>query len=203
MHSSPRPLHRILVVGLIAISLTGCGDGRRKVPYGDEVAKKYNLTDGDMKNLQFYTSGTIVLSRKAVANQERGHTGGALVERQGIVYEVIRIPAGTPCLCIGTKSWNENSGLFNLVTKRHSVMHMEFEPGTALNFQRNDKGAWVPRIESGNVLYFTFENNEWVSKSFSPETKLDDAFLLVTEDSLKKVERRETTLKGSTLPGEG
>lgn len=83
----------LLVVGLLP--LTGCS--RPAFTLG--ARERFSLTPGDIRRLQFFTSGEIVLRRELSA-QETASSREGLVIRDGTVVEEILIPMRTPCVAL-------------------------------------------------------------------------------------------------------
>ncbi len=68
-----------------------------KVPFTEAIRQNYNLTTDEIKQIQFYTSGDIVLVRGTKENDKDtyNHT---LTVTQGKRVEEVDIPKGTPGL---------------------------------------------------------------------------------------------------------
>jgi hypothetical protein len=88
---------RYLLVGLTALFLvTSCAT---KIPYSKKVKEDFDLNENNLKNVQFYTSRTIILERDE--NKEvTATTGrdGELIASSQEFSERIVIPANRPCI---------------------------------------------------------------------------------------------------------
>jgi hypothetical protein len=91
-----RPLSLTLLAGaLIAVGLSGCG----KPAFTQGIRLRDNLDVPDIRRIQFYTSGEIVL-RREVPVQQRASAGNELVISNGVVVEEIVIPLRTPGVAV-------------------------------------------------------------------------------------------------------
>ena len=82
---------------IIAAAISTFASCSPKVPFTEAVRQNYNLTPDEIKQIQFYTSGDIVLVRGTKENDKEtyNHT---LTVTQGKRIEEVAIPKGTPGL---------------------------------------------------------------------------------------------------------
>ncbi len=85
--------HSLIILTAISLSLYGCSP---KVPFTQEIRQKYNLSEIELKGLQFYTSHDIVLRRGETSPNEKITQDGTLKVQDGKKVEEIVIKAGTP-----------------------------------------------------------------------------------------------------------
>jgi hypothetical protein len=80
---------------LACLLLVGCG----KPAFTLGARERFNLSPTDIRRLQLYTSGEIIL-RREVSAQESASSDKGLVIRDGTVVEEIVIPMRTPCVAL-------------------------------------------------------------------------------------------------------
>jgi len=92
----------IAVIGLlIAPLLVGCG--ARLVPFTHEIRTQYNLTDDEVKNLQYYVSHAVTL-RRELDSSDRQITGShRLVLTTGKVIEEVIVEKKTPGIAVSVR----------------------------------------------------------------------------------------------------
>lgn len=83
-----------LVYGLFILLLTSCA---MQQPFTEQVKTKHELTEGEIKQLQFYVSHDIILFRaEAKPSGKKTTTEGTLTVSDGKDIEKVIIKAGTP-----------------------------------------------------------------------------------------------------------
>ena len=88
---------KYLLLSVLAIVFaTSCA---RKIPYTKKVKEEFGLNENNLKNVQFYTSRSIILERDA-DKQVTATTGrdGELIASREEYSERIVIPANRPCI---------------------------------------------------------------------------------------------------------
>lgn len=87
---------KYFVVLLSIVILASCAT---KIPYTSKIKEEFDLTDDKLKEVQFYTSKTIILERDE-EHQTTATTGkdGDLVVNSTSSSERIVIPANRPCI---------------------------------------------------------------------------------------------------------
>lgn len=85
---------RALLV-LLSLPLVSCG----KPAFTLGTRERFNLSPVDLRRLQFFTSGEIILRREVPA-PESATAGNTLVIRDGALVEEIVIPMRTPCVAL-------------------------------------------------------------------------------------------------------
>ena len=166
-------------IGFILIS--SCAT---KVPYTLQIKEDFSLSNDKLKQVQFYTSKTIVLERqgekKTTATTGQG---GDLVVNKTSSSERIVIPANRPCVFEGM----EEDGTIQI--------RFELGQGRYLRFKQRKEGAeerfylvaeWKDgrgELDYDNAVYFA------VSGSSS-------AYLLVKLKQWQKNKRKDRVVKG-------
>jgi hypothetical protein len=82
-----------ILVAVGALALSSCAT---KVPFTQAVREKYQLTDDELKQLQFYASHDIVLTRNEKGEKSKTTEDGKLKITTGQEYEQVLIKKGTP-----------------------------------------------------------------------------------------------------------
>src|SRR5690242_15300080 len=105
-----------LTLGAVG-ALTGCHP--QLVPLTQEIREQNRLTDGELKNLQYYVSHTITLRRELESGGRQVTGNHKLVVVAGKTIEEVVIEARTPGICVGTEA---------------NRLMISFEQGTSLPF---------------------------------------------------------------------
>lgn len=88
----------IFFVGL-GLLLVGCA---AKIPFSKQLMEDFNLTEKDLRKVQFYTSHTIILERQtAKSSNAKAVDRGELVVSSSSLSERIVIPANRRCILEG------------------------------------------------------------------------------------------------------
>jgi hypothetical protein len=166
-----------LTLGLILFS---CGT---KVAVTDELKDQYDLTEKNMKIVQFYTSQTIILQRSKTSGSQ-GASDGKLVTSKNNDLDRIIIPSNTKCVF---DSYGSNGEVF---------IRFEVGVGKTLKFavrQGQSSGKyylvanWKPdlggEISYGNETYYATQES-------------GSAYLMVVLKKLNKTRRKDRVVKG-------
>ncbi len=88
---------KYIFVLLASLALGSCAI---KIPYTKEIKEQSSIdTDAEMKRLQFFTSGTIILEQVLPSDKELKTDGnGVLIDGSTKVKERIIIPTNTKCV---------------------------------------------------------------------------------------------------------
>lgn len=87
-----KTLRTILVLSIVMLVAASCSN---KVPYTTYLANKYQLTESDLKKIQFYTSEDIILSTNE-SSSKMGTEKGEVVISSNTSQDQIIIKKGTP-----------------------------------------------------------------------------------------------------------
>jgi len=175
-------MKNLLILAIGILTLSSCS--KNLVPYSQNIQDKYNISDAEMKQVQFYTSNDILIFRNISDADTRVISGQIKIQNGREVEEVV-IPKGTP----GVIVWDD-------AQKRYGV---SFDNDNEfLTFGPNPKKAhryylmateWNQKI--GTV---TFNGQE-----YKTTPKSADAYLLVDLKKIDKVDVDRKVLKGRTV----
>ncbi|MCU0693830.1 MAG: DNA-directed RNA polymerase [Polyangiaceae bacterium] len=175
----PSTAYRLLVAAaLLSAAATACSAAR--VPLTQELRLQHGLTQGDLRNLQYYNSHTITLRREMATSGTQVTDAHKLVVRAGRLVEEVVIEAGTPGVAVDV-------GQDSIV--------VSFEQGTALAFAL--RGARVPDPTALLHRSGVPEPNPFPANPVAPEsarqpsspelTDLSGQFWLSTDDSTGQI----------------
>lgn len=171
----------LFIIGLAF--LTSCSP---KLQFTQSVKEQHKLTDEELKKIQFYTSGDILLQRAEKGGTEKETTEGELVITTGKSMEQVLIKAGTPGIII--KVLDDNK------------VAVRFEPGEGkylvFGDPRNRKGSYmiVPSTERNNKKLVTYGEKRYVLAGTSEYVSL-----LFRMKKLNQIKRDEHVVKGMKL----
>ncbi len=204
------------MMAIIALSaaLTGCGS---MVPFTHEIRSTHDLSNDDLRSLQFYVSNDVKL-RRELHTKGRTISDGNLKLHAGKAVEEIVIPEKTPGVAVAIDdhtiriSFEEGSSLeFSLRTAPAQPLVQQpqslgfAEPPDAFPGERwqqaprdnvifvdSDVGSyWLDADEDGLVSY---RGKTWEA--------IEDSFrahLMIDAESLEEVVENQTTLRGRRL----
>lgn len=208
-----------LFLALLALLLLGCGP--RLVPFTHELRVQHDLSDSDVKNLQFYVSHQIALRRELTAESSQVTSSHKLLLVSGKVIEEVVVEERTPGV---------------VVAARGGALAVSFEPGASLTFsagpERFEPAQPAPSFPGFATPPDPFPGNAepllagpspagdgsgpggnyWLAagpgreiryqgKAFSAIEDSLRAHLLIDADALDEVVERRTVLPGVRLPG--
>ena len=166
---------------LSAILMTSCAT---RVPFTDEIKKDFNLTESNLKQVQFYTSRTIILERDD-QKEVTATTGkdGELVASKESMSERIVIPANRPC--IFEKMDEDGSINIRFEMGAGRVLKFKQRPNVATGrfYLHADWKDGKGELDYGGAVYYA------VSGSSS-------AYLIVKLKQWQKNKRNDRTVKG-------
>ena len=139
------------LIAAAAVVLSGCG----KPAFTMAVRERYNLAPVDMRRLQFYTSGEIVL-RRELPTVQRGTSGNTLLMSDGVVVEEIVIPMKTPGVALRV----EGDFLLISFSREH--------PDRALWFTTKKEGEEVIPLDDKQYTLVHLENGAAEPPPFEP-----------------------------------
>jgi hypothetical protein len=157
-----------------------------KEAYTKELKEKLSIdTDAEMRKLQFYTSGTIILEEVLSGTQEfKTDANGVIIPNSTKVKEKIIIPANTKCIFEG---FGPNGELI-----------IRFETGVAktLTFaarpgQQTSKYYLVADWSSQKGGELKYGNETYITASSS-----GNAHLMVVLKKLQRTKRKDRIVKG-------
>jgi hypothetical protein len=174
-----------LLLSLSAV-LISCGV---KVPYTTQIRDEFTLdTDEKIRQVQFYTSHTIILNQEKRDDSQNTTQNGTLVSSSSSERETVVIPAMTTCVFEG------------FGPKGEVIVRFEVGDGKILTFATKTEGSSIKRY------YF---DADWNSQggpkiNYGENTYKVDlmrgapraAHLLVVKKRLQKTKRKERVVRG-------
>lgn len=208
-------LSRLALTAALALGATaGCRPAM--VPLTQEMREQNHLSDGELRNLQYYVSHTITLRRELESGGRRVTGNHKLVVINGKTIEEVVVEAGTPGICVGVDQ---------------SRLSISFEQGTSLQFvpahargssspggfaappdidpfPGNRPRAPEPRaplaegLFSGGYMLWVEPSGAvpFMGKSFDAVEDASKATLMIDAESLQQVVRKHKVLPGLLLP---
>jgi hypothetical protein len=170
----------------LATVLISCGV---KVPYTTQVRDQFTLdTDEKIRQVQFYTSHTIILNQEKRDDSQNTTQNGTLVSSSSSELESVVIPALTTCVFEG------------FGPKGEVIVRFEVGEGKILTFATKTEGSSIKRY------YFEADwNSQGGPKiNYGGNTYKVDlmrgapraAHLLVVKKRLQKTKRKERVVRG-------
>ncbi|MEY3585418.1 MAG: hypothetical protein RLZZ243_482 [Bacteroidota bacterium] len=170
----------------LATVLISCGV---KVPYTTQIRDEFTLdTDEKIRQVQFYTSHTIILNQEKRDDSQNTTQNGTLVSSSSSERETVVIPALTTCVFEG------------FGPKGEVIVRFEVGDGKILTFATKTEGSSIKRY------YF---DADWNSQggpkiNYGENTYKVDlmrgapraAHLLVVKKRLQKTKRKERVVRG-------
>jgi hypothetical protein len=175
---------KLLLISSLLASLASCGS--LPATFTQNTRTKYNLSAEDLKSLQFYVSGDIVLTR--YSREERKATEkGELTLLKDEVLERIVIKSGTPCLVYEVIDGNRIAFSFEDGAARYLVFaNIRNQDGRytlqALDW-KSEKGG---KVNYGEKEYYV-----------NPSSRESYIYLMVK--SLDRFQLDQKVVKGKTL----
>lgn len=215
MNRHTRPYVTALVVALLVPLLAGCGAGR--IPFTHEIRTQYNLSDQEVKNLQFYASHTVTLRRELDAKSRQVTGGHKLVLTTGKVIEEVVIEQETPGVAVAmardsiTVSFDVGSQMV-FALRTGETLHQSPPPPHGQFAEPPDPfpGDQIAHPEPEPVdsfltgKYWLASNPDHTTVVFqgTPFDAVEDTYkahLLIDADTLDEVVENRTVLPGRTL----
>lgn len=194
------PLQRIALLSAVAVVAACQSTPPERVALTTGMRQRYELTDDELRTLQYYISDRIVLERVAIGGH---HTikRGKLIDRHGTLIQRVVIEFATPGI-IEPSSRVGSSG------PGHAI-EVSFDRGAPLRFaaRRADGSYSLSGEESGGLLADLFAG--WgVRRSLQVEfggaewkaVAGEGARLLIERRALGELVRKKRVLPGVRLP---
>ena len=179
-----RNLSKALLFSIITLSLASCGTPTRILT--QDLREQYKLSEQDLKSIQFYVSGPIVLTRYS-QGAKKTTEGGELTLMKDEVLERIVIKSGTPCLIKDVVDGNRVTVSFEDGDNRYLVFGGIKRNGGNYCLQALDWGG-----ERGGKLNYG-------EKEYNVNSYAQGAFLYLKVKSLNRFKLDEQVVKGKTL----
>ncbi len=170
----------VFIVGIFFV-LEGCAP---RVPFTGEIRNKYNLSEAELKQLQFYNSHDITLSQVSEEAKTKQTQDGELKITTGKSYDEVLIKAGT-------------RGVVEKVIDQNRIA-VSFEPGSYIIFGDPDHKNY-----NYTLLAADWRNNRGVlnygGKEYYANRGAANIYLKFKLSKLNKVQRKSRVVKGRKL----
>jgi hypothetical protein len=171
------------ILGFIVLLFSACAP---RVQFTQTIKNQHQLKEAELKSIQFYTTGDIVLQRLEDSGSKKATNEGELVIRSGSSLEQVVIKAGTPGVVVQM-----------LDETRISVRFEQGEGKTLIfgNTQAN-KGAYylLPLEISGNSKVVKYAGKKYAISGTSAYVSLSFKMR-----KLNKYEKEQRVVKGVKL----
>ncbi len=175
---------KILMTSAIAVALGSCGTPTRI--FTQELREQYKLSAEDLKSIQFYVSGPIILTRYSQGAQKTTE-GGELTLMKDEVLERVVIKSGTPCLIKDVVDGSRVTVSFEDGNNRYLVFGSIKKQGGNYCLQALDwNGNRGGRLNYGE-------------REYNVNSSSQGAFLYLRVKSLNRFKLDEKVIKGKTL----
>lgn len=151
------------------------------IPYTDGVVESYQLTDSEIKGLQFYTEGDDIILQREVKRVQRD-VESKLEEESGSFIDEIVLEEGTP-------------GVLCHFSDSH--IGVSFEEKFCLVFAKVEDGRYGLGYVDGFVNYYNLENGK--TFQFRRVHPYEFTYIAVDEDVLARIDKLRTYLPGRTV----
>jgi hypothetical protein len=197
---------------LALVAATGC---RTFVPFTQEIRDQNRLSEAELRNLQYYVSGTITLRRELESGGRQVTGNHKLLVMAGKTIEEVVIESKTPGICVAV-------GAHTLSISFEQGTSIDFAPMAARSYAPDGPGFASPPPDldpfpgnrsrpvephSGDV--FSGGYMVWVSPQSTvkflgrPFDAVEDtarATLMIDAESLDQVVKQRKVLPGLRLP---
>ena len=171
----------IILLCLAGLFLTSCAT---RVPFTDEIKRDFNLTENNLRQVQFYTSRTIILERddKKEVTATTGRDGELVASRESLSERIV-IPANRPCI-------------FESIDEDGSI-NIRFETGAG----RTLKFKQRPNVATGRFyLHANWQDGrgelDYGGAVYYAVSGSSSAYLIVKLKQWQKNQRSDRTVKG-------
>lgn len=174
----------IVIIAAFALLAASCGS---TVPFTQSLRQQYNLTEVELKSIQFYTSDPIVLRRGETERKEVATSRtGTLEVKSGHEMEEVIIPAGTPCLVEKVVDGERVAMRFGQGAKEYLVFGSLNQRDGYYTLQALDWQKGVGQVQYSDSMYNTNRG-------------ANQTYLLIKMKSVRQFKRSSTYVKGQKL----
>lgn len=199
-----------LAAALSLGAATGCRPAL--VPLTQEMREQNHLTDGELKNLQYYVSHTITLRRELDSGGRQVTGNHKLVLVNGKTIEEVVVEAHTPGICVGVDAHRlsvsfEQGTSFTFVPAHSRGMASpggfasppEVDPFPGNNQHRSV--ASTDGLFSGGYVIWTEPSGSvlFMGRKFDGIEETPKVTLLIDAESLEQVVKKHKVLPGMRL----
>jgi len=190
-----KKFQKILVILLGFVLIQGCASKYQRIPFTHNLRERLELTNTEMKRLQFYVSDKIILTR----DKDYGAyeiKNGKLITKKGTYAEEIEVDKGTPGI---------------MVESSDDWLKISFEENTWLQFQIREiqknqdsilyyiKCLDIYDIPQGTIGYKSYKIVEFNNKNYIIDEFSQFAYLLIDKKWLYKLITNRRKLPGIKL----
>lgn len=175
---------KLLLINFLLVFLTSCGS--YPMTFTDNTRTKYDLNAEDLKSLQFYVRGEIVLTRYS-KQEKKGVEGGELTVMKDEVLERIVIKDFTPCLVSEVIDGNRIAFSFEDGSSRYLVFG---------NLKNQDGRYYLQALDWKNVRGGKVNYGE---KEYYVNHSAKEAHIILMVKSLDRFKLDQKVVKGKTL----
>lgn len=166
---------------IAVIVLASCG---MKVPYTNNIRDEYGLnTEKDIKNVQFFTSSTLILEKSKSSGNQGTNESGVLVSNSSKEQDRVIIPVNTKCVFDGYGP--------------DSTLMIRFETGVGKSL------SFASRPGQNNGKYYlvaVWKNNQgelkYGSETYTVNSTGGNTHLLVVLKKLQTLKRKDRIVRG-------
>jgi len=176
-------MKNLLILTVAILALSSCS--KNLVPYSQNIQDKYNISDAQMKQVQFYTSNDILIFRN-ISDADTEVISGKIKIQNGREVEEVVIPKGTP----GVIVWDDKE-------KRYGVS-FDAQDSQFLTFGPNPKKAnrYYLMASEWNQKIGTIKFN---GQEYKTTPRSADVYLMVDLKKIDRVDVDRKVLKGRTV----
>jgi len=172
-------MRAIIIAALALMTLGSC---KNLVPYTDALKTKYNLTDDQMKHLQFYLSDPVTIQRKITSDNSTVVMAGKVKIVNGEKVEEVVVPTGTKGVLV-----KDDSGKLEVSFEKDDNYYLRF----GANPDRYQSYVLLASDWHGKVGTVTYAGNKYYT---SPESA--DAILLIDMHKISNYQKDARVAKG-------
>jgi hypothetical protein len=170
----------ILFSTILVVFLSACSP---RIQFTQGIKEQHQLSEDELKRIQFYTVGDIVLQRAQSSETEKGTKDGNLVLSSGSSMEQVIIRTGTPGV------------VEKVISENKIAVRFEQGDGKYLIFgnTQDNKGAYfiVPESQTGAKKMVKYAGEDYALTGNSAYVSL--SFKMKT---IKRFEKKQRVVKG-------
>lgn len=181
------PTFKACAAAILAVSFALGGCMSYRVPFTRDIRTQYELKSEDLKKLQFYVSGDIILQREFLREEGEVSPSHKLVAKEAGLLEQVIVRDRTPGIATEVGD---------------TYIAVSFEPGESLVFGSSPTDKDPDRKYKLSAKRWVDGNGEilYGGKTFYAVGWSRAAYLEVLVESLDAVKREKKVLPGMTLP---
>jgi hypothetical protein len=172
-------MRAIIIASLALLTLGSC---KNLVPYTDALKTKYNLTDDQLKHLQFYVSDPITIQRKITDQNNTQVISGKVKIVNGEKVEEVVVPTGTKGVFV-----KDDNGKFEISFEKDDNYYFRFGE----NPDRYHSYVLLESDWHGKVGTVTYAGNKYYASPGSA-----DAILLIDMHKISNYQKEGHVAKG-------